>query len=163
MRKVCEGIAHMCVVASEVENDAHDPGLRKNYKVGAVFKLLTKKDSLYFPNFARLTKQENTESPAVWQLVTTAASQNDIDRVSKIHVRCGRGLHEFHPFIDWPSSSDTAKQHLAVNVNGVRSDHQWLWNRFWQHAITLRKRLFFVPLLEVVWVIFAPSASRNRA
>jgi hypothetical protein len=96
MRKVCEGIAQMCVIASEVESETYDPRLRKNYKVGAVFKLLSRKKSLHFPGRARLTKRDNTEGPAVWDLVTTAATREDIDRVSKIHSRCGTALHEFH-------------------------------------------------------------------
>ena len=148
MRKVCEGIAQMCVIASEVESETHDPGLRKNYKVGAVFKLLSKKKSLHFPSHARLTKQENTQDPAIWKLVTAAPSQQDIGRVSKIHTRCGTGLHEFHPFTDWPSSAETGRQQLAVNLNAVRGDHQWLWNRFWQHAIMLRHNLFLVDLAD---------------
>ena len=146
MRKVCEGIAQMCVIASEVKTETHDPGLRKDYKVGAVFKLLSKRKSLYFPGHARLTKRDGTENPAVWDLSTTAATQDDIDRVSKINSRCGTALHEFHPLTDWPSSSDDTRQHLAINLNAVRGDHQWLWNRFWEHAITLRSSLFFVSL-----------------
>ena len=146
MRKVCEGIAQMCVIVSEVETETHDSALRKDYKVGAVFKLLRKRKSLYFPGHARLTKRDGAENPAVWDLSTSAATQEDIDRVSKIHSRCGTALHEFHLLTDWPSSSDEARQQLAKNLNAVRGDHQWLWNRFWGHAITLRGSLFFVSL-----------------
>jgi hypothetical protein len=146
MRKVCEGIAQMCVIASEVQSETYDPQLRKNYKVGAVFKLLNRRKSLHFPGHARLTKRDNTKDPAVWDLATTAATQEDIDRVSKIHSHCGTALHEFHPFTDWPSSPEAARNHLSVNLNAVRCDHQWLWNRFWEHAITLGNSLFFVSL-----------------
>jgi hypothetical protein len=146
MRKVCEGIAYMCVVASEVEAEVIDTDLRKNYRVGAVFKLLSRRGTLNFPSHARLTPQDTSRTPAVWQLVQTAPVSEEIDRVSKIHTRCGTALHEFSAFSDWPPSSEIAKQHLWTNLNAVRGDHQWLWNRFWQQAITLRSRLFFIDL-----------------
>ena len=146
MRKACEGIAHMCVVASEVESEVVDARLRKDYRVGAVFKLLSRRGALHFPGHARLTPQDTSRVPAVWQLVHTAPVSEEINRVSKIHTRCGTALHETPPFSDWPSSSEVAKQHLAANLNAVRGDHQWLWNRFWQQAITLRSALFFIDL-----------------
>ena len=93
-----------------------------------------------------MTPKDTGRKPAVWQLMHTAPVSDDIDRVSKIHTRCGTALHEFHPFSDWPSSSEVASQHLAMNLNAVRGDHQWLWNRFWQQAITLRSALFFIDL-----------------
>jgi hypothetical protein len=146
MRKVCEGIAYMCVIASEVEHEVVDARLRKNYRVGEVFKLLSKRGELHFPGHARLTSKDTSRKPAVWQLVHTAPVSDDIDRVSEIHTRCGTALHEFHPFSDWPAASEVARQHLAMNLNAVRGDHQWLWNRFWQQAITLRSALFFIDL-----------------
>lgn len=146
VRKACEALGYLCVVAAELEDEVFKPGLRKNYRVGEVLKSLSASGNLRFPGVARQTERTRNGEQAVWQLDLTASEQADIDRLGKLHNRCGQQLHEFSPFLEWPASDDEAKSALVRMLNEARSEHQWLWNRFWHHFVTIRGSLLCVHL-----------------
>lgn len=102
-------------------------------------------DRLLFPASARLSKTEESEGHAKWKLDIDNVSEESIERVKNIHNQTGRILHEFSPFEDFPGP-EFANEYLWHDLNAVRNDHQWLWNRFWQHANKLKGQLFFVDL-----------------
>lgn len=144
IRKVCETIAYLCVIAAEIEFD--EPlNLRTNYKVGEVFKRLTRISKLLFPAYARLTPKDKINEQTIWQLEIKQVKEEDIECVKRIHDKIGNIMHEFSPFSDFPAS-DALPQTLFHDLNAVRADHQWLWNRFWHHANQLKGTLFFIDL-----------------
>lgn len=146
VRKSCEAIGYMCVVAAEIEHEASLQKHRKDYKLGRLLKALSREDKLHFPQFARLTKIADGE-PAKWQLASEPANKSDIDKLETIHERSGDLLHE--PSLHntgWPEHSELARNKLDELFGSIRANHQWIWNRFWQHSIQLRGNLLFVNL-----------------
>lgn len=146
IRKACEAICYLCVIAAELEDEAFKPRLRKSYRVGEVLKGLSARGNLWFPGLARRTERTRNGDQTVWQLDLTASEQTDIDRLGKLHSLCGQLLHEFSPFLKWPASDPEAQHLLGPMLNQCRSDHQWLWNRFWHHFVTIRGALLCVDL-----------------
>jgi hypothetical protein len=147
IRKVCETIAYLCVIAAEIEFD--EPlNLRANYKVGEVFKRLTKSSKLLFPAYARLTAKDKIGEQTIWKLDIKQAIEKDVERVKRIHDKTGNIMHEFSPFRDFPAS-DVLPQALFQDLNAIRADHQWLWNQFWHHANRLKGTLFFIDLGDI--------------
>jgi hypothetical protein len=146
MRKCCESISYMCVVASEIETDRLERKFRKAYSVGRLLNDLKEQGKLHFPQSARLTKKIE-DVPATWHLNVEVSDTTDADRLSKIHEASGDLLHEPSLHKDgWPEHTDLALARLAPRFNSLRADHQWIWNRFWQHSIRLRGNLLFVSL-----------------
>ena len=143
LRKACESITYMCVIAAEYEIRKPDKQLRTNYHVGAVLKFLQRKNALMLPSTARLAKQGD---PGRWELRISKASQTEIDRLKGLHDRCGHFMHEFKPFEDFPADNEVALAELSSKYNFARAEHQWLWNLFWEHAVFLREKLLHIHL-----------------
>lgn len=151
IRKCCEMLAYMCLIASEIEHGIASKTLRKQYKVGLLLKTLDERKQLHFPLLARLSKKPTPETPstgepAAWSLQIETLNNDDKARLSRVHRRADQLLHERPPFLWWPPNSPDALATLGPLINAIRSDHQWLWNRFWQHAIFIKGALFFVDL-----------------
>lgn len=156
LRKTCECIASLCVVAADIEFN-EIPNVRRDYQIGKVFTYLSKHNKLKFPNFARLEKlTDNGEGPIVFKLTEKPVEKEEIDRVKSIHNRCGRLMHERAAYSEWPNASE-APVALWQDLNALRGDHQWLWNQFWQHSNRIKGELFFMSLGE------NSSASRPTA
>ena len=146
LRKICEGISYMCVIATEVDQEEKFENFRRSYKVEKL-KKLQKKHSLKFPQKTKLFKKEKQEEKTIFQL--DIESEVDPQKIIDINKRCNSFLHEFTPFMDWNTNEIETKQSLVHSRNQVRLDHQWLWNHFWQHSITLKDKLFFIDLGDV--------------
>ena len=58
MRKCCEAIAHLCLIASGIDGIKVTKGQKKNYQTGSLFKELDRLGVLRFPNVARLTQKQ---------------------------------------------------------------------------------------------------------
>jgi hypothetical protein len=146
IRKSCESIGYMCVIAAEIEHEALLKNHRKDSKLGRLLKVLEREEKLNFPRLARLTKVAEGE-PAKWQLTTEPVEEADKKRLEIIHEKSGNLLHEpaLHK-AGWPKNSDLARKKLDDQFVAIRGDHQWIWNRFWQHSIQLRNNLLFVSL-----------------
>jgi hypothetical protein len=147
MRKACESIGYMCVVATEIEGQVRLEKLRKMYQVGKLLKLLQETGTERFPLRAKLSGAQERAEQGYWQLIFENKAE-DIVAVGRIHSNLGELLHEFGPFKEWPKSGEQSIKSLASLLEGSRKEHQWLWNRFWQHAIELRGKMFFVNLGE---------------
>ena len=143
LRKCCEAIARLCLIAAEVEGSEIRSKDKKHYKIGSLFKGLDKKGELRFPNSARLLQKESYEENSVWSLELRSYEKADIERVGKIHAQLGNILHDNALLNHVEHVSATELNHL---LNLLRRDHQWLWNRFWHHAIQFQGKLFFVSL-----------------
>lgn len=146
MRKCCEAIGYMCVIAAEVEYERVYSKHRKEYKVGKIFKELNEVNELHFPRMARRTLQNEIDGVARWKVEVHDAGVDEHLKVARIQKRSGDLLHEKPPYLDWPNSPEAAMAELDPLLKSVRRDHQWLWNRFWVHSISFRSGLFIVEL-----------------
>jgi hypothetical protein len=146
MRKACEGIGYMCVLAAEIEAAQMFPKHRKNYKIGDIFKSLKGNNQLRFPRMAKRTLEKEVDGQSHWKLEVHDDRDEDHVRVALIHKRSGDLLHEKSPYIEWPQNTEVAQNTLGRLLNSVRVDHQWLWNRFWVHSISFREGLFLIEL-----------------
>ena len=133
IRKICEGIAYLCIISADIKHE-EIPSLRKEYKVGKIFKALKAKNKLHFPPYARLIDKGQIEpGKTSWHLNFEPVQDADIERVEKMHERAGNVLHEFSPYRDMVGKDEAARV-LLRDLNSIRADHQWIWNRFWQHG-----------------------------
>jgi hypothetical protein len=146
MRKICECVVRLCMLLAEVEFENVPKKSRKDYEPGKIFKFLSNQNKMIFPQLAKLSKNENDNDSAQWRLEQYPIDPNDSTRVARIWNEIGKGMHEFSPYDDYPASEAPAKSELGILLNSFRADHQWLWNRFWQHAVQLQEGLFFVNL-----------------
>lgn len=145
IRKSCEGIAQLCLVAAHVEHDTIPAKIRKKYEVGRIFKYLKSIRKFKFISRARMLPLKNEKNSKKWLLKKEEPDENDVNRVIKIFNRCGNVLHENSAFGPFPSDLDEAVATIAHNRNAIRADHQWLWNFLWQHAILLTDSpVFFI-------------------
>jgi hypothetical protein len=145
IRKVCEGVAHLTTIAADIHFD-EIPSLHNEYQVGKIFKILKSNDKLLFPQFARLEEKAKLESGNThWHLNWEPFKEEEPARVGKIHSATGGLAHEYSPYLEFPDP-ETAKRLLLLNLNAIRADHQWLWNRFWQHYNQFGQEIFFVEL-----------------
>ncbi|MCF1461225.1 hypothetical protein FS827_07800 [Agrobacterium vitis] len=141
IRKICEMLSYMSLAMAKF-NGYEAPKSLKGYEVGRVIKSLNAKDELKFPRFARLLKNEGSDD---WSLNIDGIQDEDLVRIKLIHERTHRALHEISPFEEIPHSED-AESFLKTSLNAIRLDHQWLWNRFWQHALMIDDKMLFIDL-----------------
>lgn len=146
MRKSCEAIGYLCVLAAEVEFERLFGKHRKSHEVGKIFKALNAANALRFPRQARRILEKELDGKAHWRLEVDDARDEDHQRVVRIQARSGDLLHEKSPYLSWPSKPEDTVAALVQLRNSVRHDHQWLWNRFWVHSISFRHGLFVVEL-----------------
>jgi hypothetical protein len=146
LRKSCEAIGYLCVLAAEVEFERMFSKHRKSSEVGKIFKALKAADALRFPRPARRILEKEEAGKSHWRLEVDDARDEDHKRVARIQSRSGDLLHEKSPYIDWPSNPEAAIDTLVSLRNAVRRDHQWLWNRFWVHSVSFRHGIFVVEL-----------------
>ncbi|KSV76844.1 hypothetical protein N183_03070 [Sinorhizobium sp. Sb3] len=144
LRKACEMISYLCIAASGIEEGSLSSP-RQGYKVGATFKQLKGRNELKFPQRATLSQIDDATSKADWRLDIEPLDDDDVHRVERIHERTHRVLHEFSPFRPLPNATD-APAAILSDQNSMRGDHQWLWNRFWRHAIMIREMILFINL-----------------
>lgn len=145
MRKVCECIAQLCLIAADINFNDIPHGLRKNYKVGKILNHLKKKNRLKFISRARLKCADEESTPRIWILDNKDPQDEDRQRVVKIFDNCGNILHETSAYKPFPCTTDEAAGTLLQTRNAIRADHQWLWNFMWQHAIQIvDSKIFFV-------------------
>lgn len=147
LRKICEMISYMCIAAAGLETGTISRSL-KGYKVGSILRALEKSNTLRFPRHARLSNEQADQVPRRWKLDIAATHTADIARTESIHERTHKVLHEFPLFGSFPNQTDTPGV-LIETRNAMRADHQWLWNRFWQHAIFIGDQLLFVDFGDV--------------
>jgi hypothetical protein len=143
LRKACESICHMCLIAAELDLSTFSQKLYSEHKVGKVFRCLANHGADHFPRRAELTLLEKGNKNSKWQLVIEDFSRDDLDRVVQIFNRSGNVLHENFLYQNMDTLTPLA---LGGDLNGFRGDHQWLWNRFWQTSANLRGALLFVSL-----------------
>jgi hypothetical protein len=147
VRKICEsvGYMYMCVVAAEIDAFEVSSRLRKEYDVGKIFKRLPEEGAHHFPRKSQLILKEAREKNSEWELREYAFEPSERDRVTQIFNKSGNVLHEAFLYKNFRSLS---KESLSADLNMLRYDHQWLWNRFWQTSNRLHGSLFFVDLGE---------------
>ncbi len=146
-RKICEMISYMCIAASGIET-GEIPTSLKGFQVGLVLDALAKGGNLHFPRPARLSQQEIQEGDTQrWSLDIAAATAVDISRIRSIHQQTNQMLHEISPLGKIPNGND-APASVYSTLLAMRADHQWMWNRFWQHAILINEKILFINLGE---------------
>lgn len=151
LRKICEGVMHLAIIAGEIEFGDLPKGLRKLHQVGKVLKLLDKNDRLKFPLRARLELSEEKAQGSIWKLnVSDRQIRGDLDRVIAVWNRTGNLMHERTAFKDWPGEREEAVHSLSHDLNAIRADHQFLWNFLWQHSMRLTAtEVFFLNMLNM--------------
>jgi hypothetical protein len=143
MRKSCEAICYLCLVAAEIDLVEVSKALYGDYRVGATLKKLPGKGVDHFPRFSRLSQKAANEENSGWELDRHDLDPTDIDRVIAISNQCGNLLHENNFYRNLGSLT---KQDIWLNLNALRADNQWLWNRFWHHSVVLQHGWFFISL-----------------
>lgn len=147
-RKICEMIAHLSLISSGLDGKPAPKSL-KGYQVGLVFKDLKDRGILNFPRRARLEKgQPEGSGRDRWTLTIDEVNIEDVSRIELIHEQVNQGLHEYSPMKS-PLNFEFAKAELFQNILAMRADHMWLWERFWQHSISIEKHIFFIDLGSV--------------
>lgn len=148
LRKVCEGTAHLALIAGEIEFGDLPKKLRKRHRVGEILKHLDRIDRLKFPFRAQIAPKGRKGDATVWDLkLLDSDMRSDLDRVVAIWNRIGNLLHERSAFKEWHEQRNEAVRSLSRDLNGVRADHQFLWNYLWQHALCLSEcEVFFLNL-----------------
>ena len=138
IRKICEAISHLCLIASEIDFEDIPTNIRKKYEVGKVFKHLEKIERLKPICRARLTQKDNQKKNNEWNLDIKEPDSEDLRRVTSIANNCGKILHQQNAFsLHHPSNDDEAIYLLKQDREFIRGEHQWLWNYIWQHAIQI--------------------------
>ena len=143
IRKACESICHMSLVAAEIDLVDVSKTLYDKYDVGAIFKGLPETGALHFPRFSRLSLKEANKNSSTWDLIRHDFDPVDLDRLKRIFYKCGNILHENTIYKNFGFLTKGA---VSNGLNALRADHQWLWNRFWHHSIVLKEHWFFVNL-----------------
>jgi hypothetical protein len=82
IRKICESISYLCVIAAEIEFDERTTH-RTNYKVGQVFARLSKDAKLLFPASGRLA--------AIWEVSIWRKLVHDFSRTVMDALHPGDG------------------------------------------------------------------------
>ena len=137
MRKVCECIAQLCLIAADINFNDIPQHLRKKYKVGEILNYLKKSNRLKFISRARLKCTDKESTPKLWTLDIKDHQDGDQQRVVKIFNSCGNILHETSAYKPFPCTTGEAAGTLLHDRNAIRADHQWLWKFMWQHAIQI--------------------------
>lgn len=140
-RKICEMLADICISIAEYDG-FKPPKSLKPWQVGKVFKYLQKNSILKFPQISRLEKSV-AQPDSTWIMNIEPLNDGDVDRIERIHERTHLLLHEYSPLEEFPVAED-ARQALPALVNALRADHQWLWNRLWQHAFLIDGKILFI-------------------
>ncbi len=145
MRKVCECIAQLCLIAADINFNDIPHGLRKKYEVGKILNYLKKSNRLKFISRARIKCADEESKPRQWILDIKDPQDEDRQRVVKIFNACGNILHETSPYKPFPCTTEEATGPLLHTRNAIRADQQWLWNFMWQHSIQIvDSKIFFV-------------------
>ncbi|MCP4120464.1 MAG: hypothetical protein GY751_01785 [Bacteroidetes bacterium] len=137
IRKICEVVAHLHILAAELEYSDIPVNVRKRYQVGKILKYLSKLHRFNPIYRARLLAENEIGNETKWQLNIEDTDHEDVDRVISIYNRCGNMLHQLGPYNEHPNNTKEAAISLLRDRNSIRSYHQWLWNFLWQHAIHL--------------------------
>jgi hypothetical protein len=143
LRKSCEAICYMALTAAEIDLIEISKTLYDKYDVGAVLKALPENGKRHFPRFARLSQKVACDKHTIWELNKEGFNPANVDRLKRIFYRSGKLLHENALF---KSLDVLSKADIAINLNNIRGDHQWLWNTFWHHSVDLKDKWFFVDL-----------------
>lgn len=145
MRKICECIAQLCLIAADINFEDISQKSRKKYEVDWILNYLEKKNRLNFISRARLNCADDASTPRRWVLDIKNPQDADRQRVVKIYRDCGNILHETSAYWPFPFTAEEAAGTLGNNRNAIRADHQWLWNFMWQHAIQIvDSKIFFI-------------------
>ncbi len=145
IRKVCECIVQLCLIAADINFNDIPQKVRKMYEVGRILSYLKQKNRLKFISRARLKCADEESTPKLWILDKKDAQDEDRQRVVNIFNACGNILHEISPYEPFPCTTEEAASTLLHTQNAIRADHQWLWNFMWQHAIQIvDSKIFFV-------------------
>ena len=143
MRKACETIGYLCLIAAEVDVSRVPSRADRINALGKVLKRLPANGRRHLPAQARLLPREERKMGTVWELHIGQSETDDVNRIKRIHARSGQLLHDEVLYREFEKLSKGA---LLGDLNTVRGDHQWLWNRFWQRCVELRGTHFFVKL-----------------
>ncbi len=145
MRKICECIAQLCLIAADINFKDIPKKIRKMYEVGKILNYLKKRNRLKFISRARLKCADEDSTPRLWILDIKDPQDEDRQRVVKIFNSCGNIIHETSAYKPFPCTTEEAAGTLLDTRNAVRADQQWLWNFMWQHAIQIvDSKIFFV-------------------
>ncbi len=147
MRKICEAITRLCLIAGNIDGLAVSKQDYNEFAVGKVLKKVIDRGSKHFPRSARLHGPDTTDGMGRWELNMTA----DLDpaepkRIIKIWNECGKFLHD--PML-YKVINEISFEAVASNLNAIRGDNQWIWNRFWHHSVLIENTWFFINLGDV--------------
>lgn len=141
--KICEGVMALCLIAGNIDRKDIPKKYQKKYRVGEVLKYLEHNNMLRLPHRARLTQA--SEKQGHWFLKIHNADEPEmLKRIITTWNKTGNILHEFSSPDIWPDTEETAVTMLLGELNAIRSDHQFLWNYLWQHALILETTEIFV-------------------
>jgi hypothetical protein len=143
LRKACEAVVHMSLVAADLDQPPISNKLYKEYDVGKILRRLPNNGLDHFPKYSRLNILEAGEHNSSWELVVANVSTEDLNKITSIHRTSGNLLHENFLYRNLSTLDPVS---LSGDLNGFRGDHQWLWNRFWRTAANLSGTIFFVDL-----------------
>jgi len=145
MRKVCECIAQLCLIAADINFNDIPHSLRKKCEVGKILNYLKERDRLKFISRVRLKCADEESTLKVRILDIKDPQDEDRQRVVNIFNSCGNILHETSAYKPFPCTTEEAGGTLMHTRNAIRADQQWLWNFMWQHAIQIvDSKIFFV-------------------
>lgn len=147
MRKVVEGIAFCCLIATQIRVGQVPRQIKNNWNAEEIFQFLASKKLLHLPDFARLKLERETsdaDAPNAWRLEISESKDEELERVISIYHQCHKFLHEFNPYIGMPLRLADFDEQMIVSCNHLKKDHMWIWNRFWQHSVRIRGKVFFI-------------------
>lgn len=146
IRMACECIASMCLLLAELNNSQIAENLKKQYRPGQIFNALISADALNFPNLMRIDGKPESGEPTTWTMNIDKHTDGDISDVKKIWSMAGNFLHEVSPFKDHPLNATYGERYIFTMLEEWKGHHQWLWNRFWCHAVQIDEELFCIDL-----------------
>ena len=147
VRKCCELVAKLCIIAADFHDQKCSQKLMKSHRVGEVFKSLQRQDRFHLPQSINF-KKIDAGPPARWHIEIAEVDNADAGRLSAIHSQTGNLLHELSLYERFVKAHE-GPEIIFSTRNAIRADHQWIWNKFWQHMIWMRGEFFCVQLGEV--------------
>lgn len=118
---------------------------KRGWNALTILQYLSEQQKLVFPAAARLKVKERVGDKQVWEMLVSEDNPDDVKKLKSIIKNTQRLLHDHSSYLD-VLTNHLSQETLAHNLNAVRADHQWLWNRFWHHHANIRGKIFFVDL-----------------
>jgi hypothetical protein len=138
-------IAYLCLLSAEMDGFTIHKRQKKNYRAGEVFEYLDGIGASQLPYFSRLLKDESQTEQDKWNLNIEKIDKSDVQRLKNIYIQSNAILHEYSPF-ERLAGPNMMRASLNSSRVAMQVDHQWLWNRLWQHAFFIEGKFTVISL-----------------